>query len=650
MEQNKLNIPGKVLALNVTEISPKSYWPHNQQNDPWWQNGSSPRPYQWTLTATVTTQSHGSHITRDNFEYNGLDVAVGDWIGGASSGLCVKIISVESKFPRTIEVVVEDYLRYNTFRQPNGVGIFSLGSAVLFSLNSHGEPVLDPLPSGIVSSDFYSTVLSRFQLFNTTRNILLEQADHSFMVGDLVAATDQGFEIVDSDTYKQTIGRVKYLGPAPDQFILEPNRPLVDYVPDVPGERGDTVFVNSQGNLTLSPTGFPAYLVIEPAVPSVIRGANVNPNLNDVVAVEINSSLVLVSGNAESMAANINTATANTGVTARAVTSPSRAVTSSLNLTYGITGGFVPFSANIQGVTVNFTTDTAGQAQFSQAVAIAADMAADINSAGIANVSAESVNGDLVVSDQSGASIIIENVTADARGNNFAGPNSGSGLPLLTPSSTGTQLELERANGGDIIIYDSSEVFERSTGITSSQTGRFTVSIDIHEGLGAASSDVVADLSARNALSPGLGDQAYVLDAGNGKWALYLWNGSNWEEISNQDLAEVNAKTLIVDVAMPQGEDPYSVLAGTLPVGGKIISASFHVDTEFGGGTQPAQARIDIDGVTVVNNDLSDLSRSDVYVATPSYTNTSSSESNVSVVVNHYGATSGEMQVMITYV
>ena len=37
------------------------------------------------------------YLTRENKKYNGLDIIVGDWIAGASTGQCLKIVSISAK-------------------------------------------------------------------------------------------------------------------------------------------------------------------------------------------------------------------------------------------------------------------------------------------------------------------------------------------------------------------------------------------------------------------------------------------------------------------------------------------------------------------------------------------------------------------------
>ena len=72
--------------------------------------------------------------------YNGLDIVVGDWVAMATSGLCWKINSITAKTINSVTCVVEDWLRYNTFRASTGNGAPSTGSAVVFSLNEKGTP------------------------------------------------------------------------------------------------------------------------------------------------------------------------------------------------------------------------------------------------------------------------------------------------------------------------------------------------------------------------------------------------------------------------------------------------------------------------------------------------------------------------------
>ena len=80
-----VNKPAKVLICTADTINGLTKWPHNDGiGDKWWDGGASSRYYQWTVQLTVNAQSHGSHLTRKDFQYNGLDIQVGDWIAGAT--------------------------------------------------------------------------------------------------------------------------------------------------------------------------------------------------------------------------------------------------------------------------------------------------------------------------------------------------------------------------------------------------------------------------------------------------------------------------------------------------------------------------------------------------------------------------------------
>lgn len=107
--QIELNVPNKVLETSISSIYGHAYWDHaNGSGDLWSSDKGTKKYYRWEITFSVTQQLHGSHLTRDDFKYNGLDVVVGDWIAVASSGDCWKIISISSKTATSVTCIVED--------------------------------------------------------------------------------------------------------------------------------------------------------------------------------------------------------------------------------------------------------------------------------------------------------------------------------------------------------------------------------------------------------------------------------------------------------------------------------------------------------------------------------------------------------------
>ena len=168
--------------------------------------------------------------------------------------------------------------------------------------------------------------------------------------------------------------------------------------------------VDGSGDLTTNETGVAIFLKLVNEAPSVTRGTVINGqatagdtlNINGEDVVFITSNLGVVS--VENARDDINAKTADHNVVAEASPAPNEV--ESDQATYGSAYGLIgaPLSASINGQAVNFATTTAGQAAYGMPVAIADDMAADINAAGIPNISASVNNGNLVIREATGGS------------------------------------------------------------------------------------------------------------------------------------------------------------------------------------------------------------------------------------------------------
>lgn len=668
--QIKLNYPNKVLAVNVTSIAGRDYWQHaNGSSDPWYSGSSSPKYYRWEITFTVTAQGHGSHLTRDDRTYNGLDIVVGDWVGSATAGICCKVISITSKTSTEVSCIVEDWLRYNTFANSTGNGIFGLGSAAVFSLNENGVPMLDPLPT-TVSSSFYATVMSRFQYLNPQTNYVLEQTAHGFDKGDVVVVTSSGFSKANSTTLSKSIGVVTEPGPGPDQFMILPNNRIIDFEPRIPGTQGQYVYVDTDGDLTTSETDAPTFLVIQPAIETLLEGDQDGPEIPHGHTVTINGYDTVISAGAGSGNANvseivssINSHSANHNVVASTVATKTVINSDPSGTVYGLVGGFTPFSAAIDSgsgnTTINFTTNTAGQAAYSQAVAIPQDMATDINAAGIANLTATYNSGTLTLTETNGNAITIVNVTNDTNNNPYVGAGNISGMPSSTSAPGTERINLTRSDGGEILIFESTEFFRVNTGIASGHTGMYPLALNVEQGIRGGTVKVVADVSARNALNAQVGDQAHVLSADDGEWALYLYDGSSWVKISDRDSSTTDARTLTTTFTMPVGGFGVSTtnLLGNISPGGKIVSVAVEINTTFSGhsGGEP-----NIEVGTLADPDVycdspsNDLTESagDTFLCQPEYVwpSTETQDLEVRARCNHYNASAGSVTVILTYV
>ena len=560
-----LNKPAKVMSGTADSFVGVDLWPHaNGVDDPYWSGGANPQFYRWRVTFTVNERLHGSHLTRTPFRFDAQDIEVGDFVAGAQDGKVCQIMSVESKTNSEVVAIVEDRLRYNTFRDPSGFGLFATpGQVIFFQINELGYPMLDPVP-GEAAVDFASNVMSRFQYLNPLINYLLEKENNGFEQGDAICIEDQQFVLSDADNVNKFIGTVVHAGPGPNQFILRPANGVIDFVPNLPGIVGDYIYpsMDGSGNLTTNDASRrPIYMKVAAAITSSTTGTAIDTIGNDGDVVEFNRvQMTLSSGTGtydlDHVVAVFNAQTSQHHVTASKVGSATtvKSDIATLGSAYGIVAGYSPFSATINGQLVTFSTTTSGALAYGDpTIADVNDMVTDINRAGIPDIVASVSDGsNLQLKHLGGQNIVIVNTTADANGNNFAGPASVTALPLVTiASGSSYTLRLERLDGGPITIRDIQGSLLSDTGVMSGQNGRYALGLNIEQGLRSSTTTVVADLGARTALYSLVGDQAHVLDDGNGEWALFLFNGADWIKIGGERSVAVDARTIKQVINLP---------------------------------------------------------------------------------------------------
>ena len=650
-----LNKPTKVMSGSANSFVSLSLWPYaNGEDDPYWSGGVNPQYYRWEVTFTVNERLHGSHLTRTPFRFNAQDIEVGDFVAGAQDGKVLQIMSITSKTNSEIVAVVEDRLRYNTFRDPNGFGLFTTpGQVIFFQINELGYPMLDPIP-GEAAADFADNVLSRFQYLNPLINYLLEQENNGFQQGDAVCIENGEFVLSDADNVDKFIGTVVYPGPGPHQFILRPANGIIDFVPGLPGVVGDYIYpsIDGSGDLTTSDESRrPIYMKISMEIPSTTTGNNPNPSGNNGDVIEFNRKMMTLQGqngvyNLDDVVGIINNNTFYHKITATKV-GAATSVTSdavSLGSVYGIVAGYRPFSATINGVLVEFTTTTSGSVAYGDVtVADVNDMVFDINLLEIENITASVIDGSkLKLIHTAGGSIEIVNISADANGNNFAGTNSISSLALFTPADTTSySLRLSRADGGPITIRDVQGEFLSDAGVMSGQTGRYALGLNIEQGLRSSRTVVVANIMARDALYPMVGDQAYVLSDENGEWAFYIYNGSAWTGVGGQRSFETDARTAEMTITFPSLDQPIV----TVSSGRKILNVSVTIVDEL---TVSDDFDFDIMIGTTSLWKYSDFDvvRQGTYIEEPSYITPSRQDLRFT---NGGGTATGTIQIQVTY-
>lgn len=624
-----LDTPAKVLQGFVSAKSGYGSWPYNNGgDDPYWKFGPTPRDCFWKLTIQIKPQTHSNINTRQPKVYNGMDVKVGDYIASSADGLCVKITRIDRKTDIEIICVVEDVFRYNTFRDMAGYGsgIFQTPTNILiFETNEEGLPVVDPLPANSVGATFYPNLMSRFQNLEKNIHYVLEQKNHGFEIGDLISADrdSQEYVLTDSD-HPYMVGTVSFVN-GDDHFTVNPLQKIIDNLSYLPGEIGDVLYANSNNAGQLSLSGInPVMLKLRDHTQTEVRGVNVNAFTSPGNIISINGSKITISGpgTIANLVSNINAQTSMHGVIASEEPVPTVIKTSrsQVNAFYGEVLMAIPTlgtkpSCNINGVSVTFQTTVEGQQKYQQNVATAKDMAEDINDAGIPFIVASTEGPFLTITHIQGGNINIQNVVNDAKGHPIVGLGSATGLPSNSVGdNTKKIVQLTAVDAREINVANVRGTPVNDFGLYSVENGIKAAALYIEQGIRSARNTVVPNISSRDALRSMLGDQAYVLDKGDGEWGLYLFAASNWIMISSQESSKVDADTYTATLTHAST----NMALGEINPGGKITQIIFDVTETFDGspslsiGDQSSSNRFS-------SNDDLDLSAAGTYIVTPSY-------------------------------
>ena len=181
-------------------------------------------------------------------------------------------------------------------------------------------------------------------------------------------------------------------------------------------------------------------------------------------------------------------------------------------------------------------------------------------------------------------------------------------------------------------------------GITSSKNGAIPFGLVVEQSVTQAVTGVTVypDLTSRPATG-NVGDQAMVLDQGNGEWALYIWDGSNWTEISNKDSAATDANSLQLILT------PLSAVEviGTISSNSRVSLITVEVTTPFDG-SPSLTIGDDVDTDRLMSDSLHDLSSNGVYSASNDFLYTGG-DTDIKAYFSSNGATVGEALITISY-
>lgn len=486
--------PARVLECFVVRQVGLGAWPFQDgANDPFWKFGSTPRDYRWRIEIEVQAQHHSSHMTRVPRLFTGMDVRVGDYIASTSDGLAVKIVSVESKSDVTVTCVVEDEFRYNTFRDPSGLGngiMTAPSRAIIFSLNDKGLPLVDPLPPSVVDSQFYPNLMSRFQTAEVDTHFQVNARNHGFKKDQVVStsALANGF-VLTSDTNLMMVGRVTHVSGL-DSFFVTMSQQVIDNLDYLPGEVGDILYADAAAASGLSTVAnrTPVMVKLREHAPSVTTGTIAATTATNGSQLYVNGQTITVSGTTRAaVVSSINTKTVETGVTASVVAAPSFSMTLAANLhpMFGeplldLTNKYAVASFN--GVSVTFQTSTDGMQRYGVEYASPTDMADDINHALAGALVASVEGGVLKVTNPTGDAITILNLVTDSQNHNFAGPSSATGLPANVAANPVNLIRLTSLDARAIDIADVSGLTLADYGLVSVENGTKAAAVFIDGG------------------------------------------------------------------------------------------------------------------------------------------------------------------------
>jgi hypothetical protein len=648
-------LPSKVITgYGQTIVGLESWLYDDGFGDQWWQ-GVIGAPVRWILTADVFSAAHSSHLTRVPNTYTGLDITPGMWVFSVTEPRAVRIVSIISLSDTSIQCIVEDVDRYNTFADASqtGTGAFaSNNNLVFFELGDDGLPVLNPLPVGI-DLTITSQIESRFRVFNPTVENRFFQLNHGFAEGQVVRidnVTGKFVNATSDDIY--IAGTVLAVGPGPHYFYLSPSTKIIDDLePGLPGVAGDLLGIDPvTGDRAVITGGNNAlYIKMTNAVKAFTVGSIDTPVTYPGNIIKLNNHVIPFVGDttvdASSIISAINSTTANHGVTA-SMGSPSTIVSGTVAYPTSTPTTNMQFTINGVSTIVSLPSisfGTSGQVGWWDVIRSVNEQTAIHG----VYASFDSNTGFVVFTQSEGLDINFVNVTPTTTSGEDKTVTDMLGVPENNPAAATTRLKLIRADGGAITVTDVSGQFTIDAGIQSAANGSLPLALVVDKTMTATSSgQIVANLTALNAIaSPRSGDQVYVQNGNTtGEWELYVRTGATWTMIANYDSAKTDASTMTVDVT----KDSAVVSLGNVSSGTRIVNVTVVVTTPFN-----SQATISVGTAStpdeVITSDNTDLSNIGSYEANTTYIYEGDEDGELFVHLDSAGSSTGAAKVIVSY-
>lgn len=171
------------------------------------------------------------------------------------------------------------------------------------------------------------------------------------------------------------------------------------------------------------------------------------------------------------------------------------------------------------------------------------------------------------------------------------------------------------------------------------------------KGTSTSKSSVVADIDARDALTPNAGDFVHVVDASGiptdaaaGEYADYVYDGTAWRLVATQDSARSDSLTSKVTITSASSG---TISLGRVGNGARVVEVSVEVTDEFDG-DMAISVGDSGDNSRLMGADQNDLQGAGSYVTTPIYQFPAGQETEISIFVTGT-ATAGSANVIVTY-
>tara|TARA_B110000902_G_scaffold19862_1_gene22480 strand:+ start:10955 stop:12334 length:1380 start_codon:yes stop_codon:yes gene_type:complete len=271
--------PPKLLSVGIQVQSVTAYWAASTP-----QKDIDGNAKQWRLQMNVNAQLHSAVESTIPFQYDGRNIAVGDYVATGANGLLLKIDTIESANVSTVVCLASDEDRLNALMDQTqfGDGGILSGPGICFEVENQ-MPVLFPLPSILpagFSRGFATQILSRFLLRETRDILTIEQAGHGLARKQAVVLNNTGqyeavdYTAADATMTKRIIGIVEEPNwPTDNHFRIRTVGPIIDimlggnpgtlYFVDPSSTTGQLFHLDPNSAQAASITADPVYIIID---------------------------------------------------------------------------------------------------------------------------------------------------------------------------------------------------------------------------------------------------------------------------------------------------------------------------------------------------------------------------------------------------